>query len=119
MNYKKILVVVLFAMPLAHGDNDPKAHLEMMKRRIKEQLSELSWDQIAQRSAKIEMLMQQTILILGEKFAKKDLNQEQIDHKGDKIRAFVERFNNEKNMDGFLIKELFKKSGSNQMPRQI
>lgn len=74
---------------------------------------------IAERYRYCQSIRQDAINILNKEAYKKGLNEQEIKELGRKIDeeldAFVARLNKIKNVNGFLTKELFKKSEDNQL----
>lgn len=105
-------------MPFVLFGNSTETQLKELKFKKEMELSDLG-KTIAEKYMYMQSMRQQAINILNKEIVKKDLNEQEAKEFGRKVDeeldAFVVRLNKIKNVNGFLIKELFKKSDDNQV----
>ena len=117
MTYKNLLLIALLA-PLSILGNEKELQLLELKFKKEAELSELG-KTIADKYLYIRSIWKEEINIFKRQIEKAGYNDEEAKEFGrlidEKLDAFIEVFSNEKNINGFLVKELFQKSENKQM----
>ncbi len=119
MTYKNILLaVLLMPLTLLGNETDAQAQLAELKFKKEMELSELG-KTIAERYLYTRSTWKEAINILRAELEKKNLNEQERGEFGravdENLVAFIRTLNNEKNVNNFLIKELFRKSENDQI----
>ena len=114
----KSLILSIFLIPFALFGNCTKTQLIELKFKKEMELSDLG-KAIAEKYRYCQSIRQDAINILNKEAYKKGLGEQEITEFGkmvdQELDSFVAQLNNVKNVNGFLTKELFKKSEDNQL----